>query len=72
MSEQHNHHCIITAGGRDWRIKWAEPGRLYLESLHLSQWSRFIDLHDYVVLDISAVDWPSYCATAAEWDKRYV
>lgn len=71
QAEQHNHHCLITAGGRDWRIRWAQPGILCLESLLWSWRGEGVYLPDVVMLDIRKVDWLSYCATAVEWDKRY-
>lgn len=61
MSNQYNHHCIVTAWNRDWFIIGARPGSLRLvrasdEGIMISD------------LDTSRVDWDAYCEAAVRWD----
>lgn len=64
MAEQHNHHCLITAGGKDWWIEKAMLGHLKI-TRHV-EGGYFIS----TFLDITKVDWESYIKKAVEMDNE--
>lgn len=62
MSDQHNHHCILTFMGFNWWIVSARPDTLEV--------ARRVDQHSIITgfVDISHVNWEDYCKAAVEWD----
>lgn len=58
----HNWHCLITAGGIDWRIVGCSKNRIFVRSW-IPTTSPVI-----VTIDTTNMDWDAYCTTAARWD----
>ncbi len=57
----HNHHCIVTFNGINWRIVRASPGLLKVRSID--------GIAEYeTCIDISGVDFELYSAMAVEMD----
>lgn len=62
LSEQHNHHCIMTAGGEDWIIIESIPG-------HLKLYQQVDAIFGRVMwIDITKVRWEEYNKAAVEND----
>ncbi len=59
-SADHDDHCLVTAGGRNWRI--TAVSRLGVLSL-----SQLDQPENRTLLDTSAIDFDAYCAEAAAW-----
>ena len=66
MSEQYDHHCLISFNGLNWRIMKCRPNGICVRRQHLhmagiwyGQW-----------IDTSKVDWDKYCTEAVLWDYR--
>ncbi|MBK3406254.1 hypothetical protein H0176_23715 [Methylorubrum populi] len=59
-SADHDDHCLITAHGLNWRI----TGMIRGSVLALSELDR---PENGALLDISAVNFETYCAEAAAW-----
>lgn len=66
MTEQHDHHCILSADGFNWRIA-AVSGHLIDLRRPVGYGHCFIS----ATLDVSRVDWDSYCAAAIEMDRAW-
>jgi len=59
--EQHNHHCLVTFMGIDWRI--------WRVRRHLIDCAQLDHPFGYIVtIDIADVDFDAYCTAAAAWD----
>lgn len=56
--QQQDDHCWIVASGESWAIRRIEGKVLLL-------WRGYWPDLDYSALDVSKVDWESYCAKAA-------
>lgn len=65
MNKQQNHHCLITAAGRDWWIVKAIPGHLKL--------TRHIEggYLESVWMDTAKVDWTAYTKDAVDNDYSH-
>lgn len=62
MTEQHNHHCILSFDDYNWWIISAAPNKLEI--------ARRVDQYAVIIqiVNTSRVDWKDYCKAAVEWD----
>lgn len=69
MTGQHDHHCILTCNGVDWRIIGCSRGGRQVHVRALQVWPPGVAV--FTMLDLSGADMDAYCAAALAWDRRY-
>lgn len=81
MGEQHDHHCLLSFMGHDWRITAKRRNLVALmrraQNELLSPFRSdfppaggYPTLEVHELLDITHVDWNLYCETALAWDQK--
>lgn len=61
---QHDDHCWLVFNGQAWAIR-----RINYPLFEL--WRGYWPLLEFIILDVSEVNWDHYCATAADWLEHY-
>lgn len=67
MIEQHDHHCLLTFNGFDWRIVGCRRHGLKVAVMTrcaMTQSAIFTEI------DLTRADMDAYCAAALAWDRR--
>lgn len=66
MSEQQNHHCLLTFLGFDWRIVQCRSH----EIVGARDVPGVPDMMVLTAINTSGVDWDAYAEAARAWDER--
>lgn len=66
MKQQHDHHCLLTFEGFNWRIGVCAKNRIMV--YRSTQYPEMVGRWIVATINTERVDWESYCNTAAAWD----
>lgn len=68
IREQHDHHCVLTFEGFNWRIGACARDRVmvYRSTRYPETVGRWV----VATINTQNVDWNAYCEAAATWDMR--
>ncbi len=68
MREQHDHHCLLTFQGYNWRIGACRPHRIhvYRSTQYPEPTGRWV----LAEINTRDVDWEAYAEAAQVWDFR--
>lgn len=72
MSEQQNHHCLVTFAGFDWCIVGCRRHEIIAARPNLIGTSFGWVVSGAIIssIDTRNVDWDAYAETARAWDER--
>lgn len=71
MTEQYNHHCLLTFAGFNWRIIGCRHGHIWIERPIEGDLDEWLGARVSAHIVTKDVDWDAYCEAAVTWDQHW-